>query len=412
MKVIKFQCPYCKSYIEIDKKVNFCYKYGNHLNEIIKEIEKYKYPDIKLIHNEIIKNAILNIPNSGVLNIPIGLDNNNWLYYDITKMPNLLIGGTVMSGKTNIINLILLSLISKYSPEKIRIILADSKGVDYSYYNKVPHLLIPVINSVESLETILKNEIYEMNSRYSLLNSVGLKNILDYNKLREVSKIPYHLIFIDDYTIFANSYENNCKFYIETLAQNCWNFGIHLIIVANHPTVNELTTISRFNFPTRISFRVISTEDSRLVLEAPGAEKLSGIGNALLNSPSIINLKHLHVDKIEDNDIYAIINDLNNKNEKREIFNKFDIVHENSYNLNLKNYNEEPLYNEIVKFVMIQGKASASLLQRRFRLGYNRAAHAIDLLEENGIIGPQNGSKPRKALIVLNSKEKTKKINS
>lgn len=118
MKVIKFQCPYCKSYIEIDKKVNFCYKCGNHLNEIIKEIEKYKYPDIKLIHNEIIKNAILNIPNSGVLNIPIGLDNNNWLYYDITKMPNLLIGGTVMSGKTNIINLILLSLISKYSPEK------------------------------------------------------------------------------------------------------------------------------------------------------------------------------------------------------------------------------------------------------------------------------------------------------
>ena len=181
----KEKCSKCNALVSKDDK--YCWKCGHPINELTEEIfqkaEKkesveYQYPNIYLIKDEKMKTAIKNIPNSGILNIPIGLDKEDrWVYYDITKMPNLLIGGTVMSGKTNIINSLLLSLITKYSTEEIRIILADSKGVDYSCYNGEPHLLIPVIKSVKRLEEVLKNETQEMHNRYSLLSSAEVKKI-------------------------------------------------------------------------------------------------------------------------------------------------------------------------------------------------------------------------------------------
>ena len=155
----KVKCKNCGALVESD--VNYCWKCGNKMNNEQKEESKktlpekieYKYPDIELIKDETLKNSIKNIPDSGILNVPIGLDkDNNWIYYDITKMPNLLIGGTVMSGKTNMINSIILSLITKYSTEDVRMVIADSKGVDYSCYNGVPHLLIPVIKNVSTLQ--------------------------------------------------------------------------------------------------------------------------------------------------------------------------------------------------------------------------------------------------------------------
>ncbi len=407
----KEKCENCGSLV--DKNVKYCWKCGNPINveieeklneDVTKEKEKieekieYKYPDLELIKDEKLKKAIKDIPNSGILNIPIGLDKEGkYVYYDLTKMPNLLIGGTVMSGKTNMINSILLSLISKYSTEEMRLILADSKGVDYACYNGEPHLLTPVIKNVKQLEDVLKNEINEMQNRYSLLSTAELKKISDYNKLDDVSKIPYHLIFIDDYTVFANGYENECNACIEMLAKSGWNVGIHLIIVANHPTVNVLTAISQLNFPTRISFRVPSIKDSRMVLESPGAEKISGIGNALINSPMVSKLEQIHVNIVEDSDIVAIIKDLSSKNKSNYI----NIVSEpKPTNVSTKHGDyEEPLYNEIVEFVVSCGKASASLIQRRFRMGYNRAAHAMDLLEANGIIGPSSGSAFREVLV-------------
>lgn len=406
----KIKCLKCETLV--DKNVGYCWKCGNQMHsnseekievttKIVKEKPTYQYPDLDLIKDDNFRLAIENIPNSGILNIPFGVDNNsNWLYYDIAKMPNLLIGGTVMSGKTNMINSILLSLISKYSNDEIRIVLADSKGVDYLNYKEEPHLLTPVINDVKKLVSILKLEINEMKNRYSLLKESGLKNISSYNKLNEENKIPYHLIFIDDYTSFANSNINGFNIYIEELTKNGWNVGIHLIIVANYPTSDILPSISKVNFPTRISFKVPSIKDSRMILESSGAEKISGIGNALINSNLISELEQIHTNIVEDSDIRAIIKDLSNKNKTQYTFEKRKNLIENGNN----DY-DDPLYDEIVEFVISTGKTSASLLQTRFRLGYNRAAHLIDLLEERGVIGPQNGSKPREVLVRKNKYE-------
>ena len=408
----KTKCNRCGSLV--NKSARFCCKCGNQLgNAIDEKVEKdkveYKYPDIELIKDKELKNVIKNIPNSGILNIPIGLDkDNNWLYYDITKMPNLLIGGTVMSGKTNMINFILLNLISKYSVDDIRIIIADSKRVDYSCYNGEPHLLFPVIKDVNLLEAVLKSEYNEMENRYSLLNSSELKKISDYNKINELSKVPYHLIFIDDYTIFSNNYKGVCSLYIESLAKKGWNVGIHLVIVANHPTVDVLTAISQLNFPVRISFRVTSIKDSKIILEAPGAEKISGIGNALINSPLISKPETIHTDIIDDDDITSIINDLISKNKVK--YNVIKLMPESENNSTTNEDYEDPLYNIIKQFVVENQKVSASLLQRRFKLGYNRAVRMIDLLEERGVIGPVNGSKPREVLI-NNYQKKGKYLN-
>lgn len=397
----KIKCLKCDSLV--DKNAKYCWKCGNLMysnneekNEVTTKIprekSKYQYPDLKLIKDETFRMAIENIPDSGILNIPLGKDdNNNWLYYDITKMPNLLIGGTVMSGKTNMINSILLSLISKYSNDEIRIVLADSKGVDYLCYREEPHLLTPVINDSQKLVSILSLEKNEMKNRYSELKECGEKNICNYNKHVE-NKMPYHLIFIDDYTSFVNCNLDELNLCIEELAKSGWNVGIHLIIVANHPTATILPSISKLNFPTRISFRVPSIKDSRMILEAPGAEKISGIGNALINSNLISKVKQIHINMVEDSDIIAIVKDLSSKNEIHYNFEKNKPLIEN------EEY-DDPMYNEVVEFAIQTGKISASLLQRRFRLGYNQAARLVDLLEERGVIGPQNGSKPREVLI-------------
>ena len=161
--------------------------------EQIDKKQEYHYPDIGLIKDENIKNALNNIPESGILNVPIGLDENNeMLYFDITMMPNLLIGGTVMSGKTNMINSIILSLISKYSIDDVRLIIADSKGVDYSCYNVIPHLFSPIIKEMNLLQLILQKEVYEMKRRYSLLNSFDLKKYQIIIKLMVI--LNYHII--------------------------------------------------------------------------------------------------------------------------------------------------------------------------------------------------------------------------
>lgn len=396
----KVKCSNCNALV--DKSTKYCWKCGTQVylvnrepnettNDLIEEKQKYQYADLELIENKDFKLAIKNIPDSGVINVPLGIDSDGeWLYCDITKMPNLLIGGTVMCGKTNMINSILLSLICKYSSDIIRIIIADSKGVDYLNYSDEPHLLTPVINDAKKLIIVLNSEIDEMRKRYLILKEKKMKNLLDYNKLNEENKMPYHLIFIDDYISFVNSNVEEFNFYVEELTKNGWNVGIHLVIVANHPTAAVLPSMSKLNFPTRISFRVPSIKDSRMILEVPGAEKISGIGNALINSNLIGEVKQIHTNIIEDSDICAVVKDLSSKNKTQYNYEKDLIDSEYEYC--------EPLYNEVKDFVIQNGKVSVSLLQRKFRLGYNRAARIVDLLEEGGIVGPQNGTGLREVL--------------
>ncbi len=405
----RIECKKCNSIVDNDSK--YCWKCENKLkNEESKnnindkkteEVEEtevdYEFPSENIIMDERIKQIFKNAKGMLGVNIPLGMnEKDETLYCDIVKMPNLLIGGTVMSGKTNFLNIVLCNILMNYSPRDVKMIIADSKGVDYSCYNVVPHLLCPVIKEPIKLKMVLNNEVEEMKRRYAILNKNGFKKVSDYNSKNENLKLPYHLIFIDDYTVFANDADN---MFIEQLATGGWSVGIHLLMVVNHPTAKILSAISLLNFPSRISFRVPSLRDSKMILESSGAEMLLGSGNALINIPSVGKIEQIHIDLITDEDILNIVNEVKEKNTdmiKNEKKNNIK-VYDDTDRLLCDDY-DDPLYNDIVDFAMEFGKISAVLIQRKYRIGYNRAVRLMDLMEERGIIGPQVGSKPREVL--------------
>lgn len=359
--------------------------------------KNYVKPSFDFIKNNELKRNLSNVPKDGIINIPLGKVNGNMVYVDFTKLPNLLIGGTVMSGKTNLINSIVCNIILNYVPDEVRLLIADSKGVDYSCYNGIPHLLCPVIRNPNELNFALNYEISEMKYRYDILEKSRLKKLSDYNALG--NKLPYHIIIIDDYTIFANETQNNLNSLIEDLARSGWNVGIHLVLVVNYPTRNVLSAISLLNFPSRISFRVPSIRDSKMILALSGAEKIKEVGNFIVNSPIVVQNRNMHIDLLEDNDIVNVLNLIKSQN-KPDYIDMSKYIKKMNEQISYDVYNDS-LYDDIVEFVISTQKVSASLLQRKFKLGYNRAARIIDLLEERGIIGPSNGSKPREVLVKL-----------
>lgn len=359
--------------------------------------KNYVKPSFDFIKNNELKRNLSNVPKDGIINIPLGKVNGNMVYVDFTKLPNLLIGGTVMSGKTNLINSIVCNIILNYVPDEVRLLIADSKGVDYSCYNGIPHLLCPVIRNPNELNFALNYEISEMKYRYDIFEKSRLKKLSDYNALG--NKLPYHIIIIDDYTIFANETQNNLNSLIEDLARSGWNVGIHLVLVVNYPTRNVLSAISLLNFPSRISFRVPSIRDSKMILALSGAEKIKEVGNFIVNSPIVVQNRNMHIDLLEDNDIVNVLNLIKSQN-KPDYIDMSKYIKKMNEQISYDVYNDS-LYDDIVEFVISTQKVSASLLQRKFKLGYNRAARIIDLLEERGIIGPSNGSKPREVLVKL-----------
>ena len=357
--------------------------------------KNYVKPSFDFIKNNELKRNLSNVPKDGIINIPLGKVNGNMVYVDFTKLPNLLIGGTVMSGKTNLINSIVCNIILNYVPDEVRLLIADSKGVDYSCYNGIPHLLCPVIRNPNELNFALNYEISEMKYRYDILEKSRLKKLSDYNALG--NKLPYHIIIIDDYTIFANETQNNLNSLIEDLARSGWNVGIHLVLVVNYPTRNVLSAISLLNFPSRISFRVPSIRDSKMILALSGAEKIKEVGNFIVNSPIVVQNRNMHIDLLEDNDIINVLNLIKSQN-KPDYIDMSKYIKKMNEQISYDVYNDS-LYDDIVEFVISTQKVSASLLQRKFKLGYNRAARTIDLLEERGIIGPPNGSNSRDVLV-------------
>ena len=357
--------------------------------------KNYVKPSFDFIKNNELKRNLSNVPKDGIINIPLGKVNGNMVYVDFTKLPNLLIGGTVMSGKTNLINSIVCNIILNYVPDEVRLLIADSKGVDYSCYNGIPHLLCPVIRNPNELNFALNYEISEMKYRYDILEKSRLKKLSDYNALG--NKLPYHIIIIDDYTIFANETQNNLNSLIEDLARSGWNVGIHLVLVVNYPTRNVLSAISLLNFPSRISFRVPSIRDSKMILALSGAEKIKEVGNFIVNSPIVVQNRNMHIDLLEDNDIVNVLNLIKSQN-KPDYIDMSKYIKKMNEQISYDVYNDS-LYDDIVEFVISTQKVSASLLQRKFKLGYNRAARTIDLLEERGIICPPNGSNSRDVLV-------------
>lgn len=342
----------------------------------------------------------------------------NPVTWQINKTPHMLVAGSTGSGKSVCINSFIVSMLMRTKPDEVKLVLVDPKKVELSMYNGVPHLLAPVVTDARKANIALKKIVVEMERRYDEFERTGTKNIEGYNKYidkqnelnpNEPQKhLPFIVVIIDELADLMLVAAKEVEDSIMRITQMARAAGIHLIVATQRPSTDVITGVVKANIPTRVAFAVSSQIDSRTILDMAGAEKLLGKGDMLF-LPQGENIPiRVQGTFISDEEIKAVVdytisqqkarydNTLTMDDEEMNAKSSFDGEHDAE---------EEPLYNEIVEFVVTQGKASASLLQRRFHLGYNRAARCIDLLEERGIIGPNNGSKPREVLVKLEGKE-------
>ena len=348
----------------------------------------------------------------------LGLDiMGNPKYMEINKMPHLLVAGATGSGKSVCINSIILSIIMRTKPSEVKLVLIDPKKVELSMYNGEPHLKTPVVTDAKQANVVLKHVVAEMENRYDRFESSGTKNIAGYNMYVEkhnansddkLVKMPFIVVIVDELADLMMVAGKEVQDSIMRITQMARAAGIHLIVATQRPSTDVITGVIKANIPSRISFAVASSIDSRTILDMMGAEKLLGKGDMLFlpegeNAPTRIQGAF-----VSDEDIKKVV-DANIQQQKAQYDESFstpegepmasiDPMHNNS------DY-DEPLYNDMVDFVVQQKEASASALQRRFRIGYNRAANAIDLLEKRGIVGPRDGAKPRKVLVNLENND-------
>ncbi len=342
----------------------------------------------------------------------------NVIWCEINKTPHLLVAGSTGSGKSVCINGIICSILMRAKPDEVKLVMVDPKKVELSGYNGVPHLMRPVVTDPKEASVALAKIVSEMERRYDTFSETKTKNIATYNDYVEkmnktlpadeqMKKMPFIVVIIDELADLMLVASKDVEASIMRITQMARAAGIHLIIATQRPSTDVITGVVKANIPSRISFAVSSSIDSRTILDMTGAEKLLGKGDMLFLPMGEADPERIQGAFISDDEIKRIIDytieqqkaeydqafmDLKGDSEK-SASQKEDMRQEEEY--------DDPLYNEIVEFVIETQKASASLLQRRFKLGYNRAARIIDLLEERGIIGPPNGSKPREVLVKL-----------
>ena len=367
---------------------------------------------------EILESVPKNLDNSKLLAV-LGRDimgQPQWM--EINKTPHLLVAGSTGSGKSVCINSIITSILMRAKPNEVKIVLVDPKKVELSMYNGVPHLLIPVVTDPKKANIALKRMVVEMERRYDLFESTGTKNIAGYNAYidkknegmsedAKIERLPYIVMIIDELADLMLVAAKEVEDSIMRITQMARAAGIHLIVATQRPSTDVITGVVKANIPSRISFAVSSSIDSRTILDMTGAEKLLGKGDMLFKPQGENTPIRIQGTFISDEDIKKVV-DYTIKQQKARYNETFLMGEEDKGATTMVDNNDdydEPLYNEIVEFIVREQKASASLLQRRFRLGYNRAARCIDLLEERGIIGPNNGSKPREVLVKLNEPE-------
>ena len=337
-------------------------------------------------------------------------------YMEINKTPHLLVAGSTGSGKSVCINSILASILMRTRPDEVKLVLVDPKKVELSIYNGVPHLLAPVVTDPKRANVALKRIVAEMERRYDVFEESKTKNIESYNAyidkknegLPEDEKekhMPFIVVIIDELADLMLVAAKEVEDSIMRITQMARAAGIHLIVATQRPSTDVITGVVKANIPSRISFAVSSGIDSRTILDMVGAEKLLGKGDMLFLPQGTNAPIRIQGTFISEDETKAIVDYVCNQQKAHydETILMDDEEKGATTMLDNKDDYEEPLYNEIVDFVKETGKASASLLQRRFRLGYNRAARCIDLLEERGIVGPQNGSKPREVLVKKDS---------
>src|SRR3989338_3022788 len=348
--------------------------------------------------------------NSGQLGFPLGRDvGGDPIMARIDKMPHLLIAGTTGSGKSIAIHSLIVSLLFKNSPETLKLVLIDPKRVELSIYEGIPHLVTSVVNENKKAIGVLKWAIQEMERRYETLLKAGARDIGSYNGKQKDNIMPYHVIVIDELADLMASYGREVEGSIVRLAQMARATGIHLVVSTQRPSVEVITGLIKANITSRVALQVASQVDSRTILDMAGAEKLLGGGDMLFVSGELSKPKRIQGAYISDEEISNIVDfiiDNNPVSESIDEETEATIEKSSSNSRGIEEYienddagDDDELFDEAVKIVSEAGKASASLLQRRLRIGYARAARLLDIMESKGLIGPGEGAKPRDVFI-------------
>ncbi|GAB4237743.1 MAG: DNA translocase FtsK 4TM domain-containing protein [Acidobacteriota bacterium] len=331
---------------------------------------------------------------------------------DLSKMPHLLIAGSTGSGKSVALNCMLCSILYKASPEEVRFILVDPKRLELGLYENIPHLLTPIVTDPKQAANALSWAVREMEERYRLLAAQGVRNIQQYNLLAAerqgasdeelaISRLPNVVIIVDELADLMMTAGKDVEIAVTRLAQMARAVGIHLILATQRPSVDVITGLIKANFPSRISFRVSSKVDSRTILDTNGAEQLLGRGDMLFLSPESRRLLRIHGAYVSEKEIARIVRFLQEQGapdyNDEVLAGPEEDAGEGNYGAG--EASDDPLFEEAARFVVETRKASTSLLQRRFQIGYGRAARLLDIMEQEGIVGPPNGPRPREILV-------------
>lgn len=338
-----------------------------------------------------------------VIPLILGMDlTGQMIITDLTKAPHLLIAGATGSGKSVCMSNIIMSLLYHFKPDELEILLIDPKRVEFTLYSQVPHLIHPVVTEPKKVVQVLKWIVKEMETRYQMLSEKNVRNIFGYNEKAEnegFKKLPFIVVIIDELADLMMTSKGEVEGSLVRLAQLSRAAGIHTIIATQRPSVNVVTGVIKANFPTRIAFRVSSQIDSRTILDQKGAESLMGQGDMLFDPPGIARLHRLQGPWVSDeeiNNIVQFLSDQSPPNFKLE-FAEEDDSEESASGLDLSS--DDPMFKEALELVARHQRPTTSFIQRRLKIGYNRAANLIEEMEDRGFIGPQVGNNMREIFI-------------
>jgi S-DNA-T family DNA segregation ATPase FtsK/SpoIIIE len=337
------------------------------------------------------------------LSIVIGKDiSGEPILGDLDKMPHLLIAGQTGSGKSVMINTVLTSLLYRNSPSDLKLILVDPKQVELKPYDGIPHLLTPVITDPEKCISALKWTVAEMERRYRALADVHCRNIAEYNALKKEEGMPYVVIVIDELADLMMMAARDVETLVVRIAQKARAVGIHLVLATQRPSVDVITGLIKANIPARVAFTTASQVDSRTIIDQIGAEKLLGQGDMLLTTAEMPKPKRVQGALISDGETQKVADFIRNQRPPEYD----DEIISQPVQLNRRggiraeiDPSDEPIFEDAVRVVVEARKASTSLLQRRLRIGYGKAARLVESMEEQGIVGPADGSRPREVLV-------------
>lgn len=340
------------------------------------------------------------------LSVPLGLDvSGKPVFANLGKMPHVLVAGTTGSGKSILLNAWLCNFLFRTTPEDLRLILVDPKRVEFTSYNGIPHLLTEVIVDPEKIISALKWTVGEMNNRYKQFATVGARNLESYNAKENIEKLPYIVFIVDELADLMMVAAREAEELITRIAQMARATGIHLVLATQRPSVNVITGLMKANIPSRIAFNVPSLVDSRVVLDMPGAEKLVGKGDMLYLPSDQAKPRRIQGPYLSEKDVAGVVGFL--KQHVPEVHYTEEVTEQDvstshatggMFKTGSGSSDSDPLFAQALELVYQDGKASASFLQRRLKVGYSRAARLIDQLHEAGYVGPADGSKPRELL--------------